>query len=131
MGPHERPAHTSQITAVFSELPMNQKQWEDFVKAEVVHVLDEDEIVDIVRASHEEEEDEEEGDDDADKEPIPGVTETRKALSALTRNLLGRGFVDNQNLLTKLERASSHVLTADLKQSTLCRFFRSINCFLQ
>ena len=48
MGPHERPAHTSQITAVPSELPMNQKQWEDFVKAdddlEVAHVLDQDEI---------------------------------------------------------------------------------------
>ena len=128
MGPHERPAHPSQITAVPSELPMNQKQWEDFVKAdddlEVAHVLDEDEIVDTVRARHEEEdEEEEEGDDDADKEPIPSVTETRKALSTLTRGLLGRGFVDNENLLTKLERASSHVLTADLKQSTLCRFF--------
>ena len=106
---------------------MNQKQWEDFVKAdddlEVAHVLDEDEIVDIVRARHEEEDEEEEGDNDADKEPIPSVTETRKALSVLTRGLLGRGFVDNENLLTKLERAFSHVLTADLKQSTLCRFF--------
>ena len=65
---------------------------EDFVKAdddlEVAHVLDEDEIVDIVRARHKEE-DEEEGDDDADKEPIPSVTETRKALSVLTRGLLG------------------------------------------
>ena len=127
MGPHERPAHTSQLTAVPSELPMKQKQWEDFVKADddlkVAHVLDADEIVDIVRARHEEEDEEEEGDDNADKEPIPSVTETRKALSVLTRGLLGRGFVDNENLLTKLERASSHVLTADLKQSTLYRFF--------
>ena len=91
---------------------------------EVAHVLDEDEIEDIVRARHEEkDQEEEEGDDDADKEPIPSVTETRKALSALTRGLLGRGFVGNENVLTKLERASSHVLTADSKQSTLCRFF--------
>ena len=127
MSPHERPAHTSQLTAVPSELPMKQKQWEDFVKADddlkVAHVLDADEIVDIVRARHEEEDEEEEGDDNADKEPNPSVTETRKALSVLTRGLLGRGFVDNENLLTKLERASSHVLTADLKQSTLYRFF--------
>ena len=126
MGPHERPAHTLQITAIPSELPMNQKQWKDFVKAdddlEVAHVLDEDEIMDIVRAHHEED-DEEEDDDDADKEPIPSVTETSKALSTLTRGLLGQGFIDDENLLTKLERASSHVLTADLKQSTLCRFF--------
>ena len=57
---------------------MNQKQWEDFVEddddLEVAHALDEDEIVNIVRARHEE--DEEEGDDDADKEPIPSVTKT-------------------------------------------------------
>ena len=88
MGPHERPVHTSHITAVPSELPINQKQWEDFVKAkddqEVAHVLDENEIVDIVRTRHEEEE---EGDDDADKEPTPSVTETSKALSVLTRGL--------------------------------------------
>ena len=65
--------------------------------------------MDIVRARHEEEdEEEEECDGDADKKPIPSVTETRKALSALTRGLLGRGFVGNKNLLTKLERASSH-----------------------
>ena len=69
MGPHERPAYTSQLTAVPSELPMNQKQWEDFVKAdddlEVAHVLDEDEIMDIVRFRHKEED--EEGDDDAER----------------------------------------------------------------
>ena len=30
MGPHERPAYTSKM--IFpSELPMNQKQWKDFV----------------------------------------------------------------------------------------------------
>ena len=128
MGPHERPANTSQITAVPFELPMNLKQWGNFVKAdddvEVAHVLDQDEIVDIVRARHEKEDEEEgDGDDDADKEPIPSVTETRKALSALTKGLLGRGFIGNENMLTKLEGAYSHVLTADLEQSTLCRFF--------
>ena len=32
MGSRERPAHTSQLTAVPSVLPMNQKQWEDFFK---------------------------------------------------------------------------------------------------
>ena len=50
MGPHERSAHTSQMT-IPSELPMNQKQWEDFIKAdddlEVAHVFDVDEIMDI------------------------------------------------------------------------------------
>ena len=30
MGPHERPAYTSQMI-VPSELPMNQKQWKDFI----------------------------------------------------------------------------------------------------
>ena len=58
MGPHEKPAYTSQMI-VPSELPINQKQWEDFITTdddlEVGHVLDEDEIVDIVQACHEEE----------------------------------------------------------------------------
>ena len=42
------------------ELPMNQKQWKDFMKTDddlqVAHVLDVDESVDIVRARHEDEE---------------------------------------------------------------------------
>ena len=81
MGPHERPLHTSQVT-VPSELPMNQERWEDFIKAddglEVAHVLDVDEIVDIVRARHKDEED----DDDEDEELIPTDTETRNALNS-------------------------------------------------
>ena len=51
MGPHGRPAYTFQMI-VPSELPMNQKQREDFITTdndlEVGHVLDEDKIVDIV-----------------------------------------------------------------------------------
>ena len=43
MGPHERPAYTSQMI-VPSELPMDQKQWEDFMTTdddvEVGHILD-------------------------------------------------------------------------------------------
>ena len=78
MGPHERSAYTSQMI-VPSQLPMNQKQWEDFITTdddlEVGHVLDEDEIVDVVRARHEEEEKNDK--EDLDKEPIPTVTETR------------------------------------------------------
>ena len=106
MGSRERLAHTSQMI-VPSELPMNQKQWEDFITTdddlEVGHVLDEDEIVDIVRARHEEEE---KGDEeDLDKKPIPTVTETRNPLNALKRGLLGRGFGDHDNLLAKLEKA--------------------------
>ena len=52
------------------------------------------------------------------------VTETRNALNALKRGLLGRGFADNDNLLAKLEKASSQVLTADLKQTIILRFFQ-------
>ena len=63
VGLHERPAHTSQMT-VPSELPMNQKQWEDFIKSdddlEVVHALKEDDIVEMVLASHEEKDGDEE-----------------------------------------------------------------------
>ena len=82
------------------------------------HVLDEDEIVDIVRARHEEKE------KDLDKEPIPTVTETRNVLNALKWGLLGRGFADHDNLLAKLEKASSEVVTADLKQTTILSFFQ-------
>ena len=107
---------------------MNQKQWEDFIKAdnglEVGHVLDEDEIVDIVRARHGNEEKDEE--DDGDEKPIPTVTETRNTLNALKRGLLGRSFADHNNLLAKLEKASSQVLTADLKQTTILRFFHTV-----
>ena len=43
MGPHERSAYTSQMI-VPSELPMDQKQWEDFMTTdddvEVGHILD-------------------------------------------------------------------------------------------
>ena len=52
------------------------------------------------------------------------VTETRSALNALKWGLLGRGFADHDNLLAKLEKASSQVLTADLKQTTILRFFQ-------
>ena len=129
MGPHERPAYTSQMI-VPSELPMDQKQWEHFITTdddlEVMHVLDENEIVDIVQAHHEEEKkdykkDEEE---DLDEEPIPTVTETRNALNALKRGLLGQGFAEHDNLLAKLENASHQVLTADLKHTTILRFFQ-------
>ena len=85
------------------------------------HVLDEDEIVDIMQARHEEKDDEEE---DFDKEPIPTVTETHNALNALKQGLLGQGFADYNNLLAKLEKASSEVLTADLKQTTKLHFFQ-------
>ena len=55
------------------------ERWENFIKAvddlEVGHVLDEDEIISIVRARHEDEEIDEEEDDD-DDEPISTVTET-------------------------------------------------------
>ena len=40
---------------------------------------------------------------------------------------LGRGFADHDNLLAKLEKASSQVLTADLKQMTMLLFFSKIN----
>ena len=106
---------------------MNQKQWEDFIKADndlaVEHVLDEDKIVDIVRARDGDEE------DDDDEKPIPTVTETRNALNALKRGLLGRGFADHDNPLAKLEKASSQVLTADLKQTTILRFFQNNTVF--
>ena len=63
------PSHASQITAAPFELSINQKQWEHFVKDDdhlkLAHVLDEDKIMDIVRACHEE--DKEEVDDDADE----------------------------------------------------------------
>ena len=51
------------------------------------------------------------------------VTENRNALNDLKQGLLGRGFTDYDNLLAKLEKASSQVLTADLKQTTILRFF--------
>ena len=35
------------------------------------------------------------------------VTETRNALNALKQGLLGQGFADHDNLLAKLEKASS------------------------
>ena len=83
------------------------------------HVLNEDETVDIVQARHEEEKvDEEEGEEDLDDKPIP-FTETHNALNAHKQGPLGRGFVDNGNLLAKLEKASSQVLTADSKQTTI------------
>ena len=86
VGPHERPAHTSQMT-VPSELPMNQKQWKDFIKSdddlEVVHALEEDDIMEMVLARHKEKDEEE------DKGPISSVTETRNALHTLKRGLLG------------------------------------------
>ena len=51
MGPRERPAYTSQMI-IPSELPMNQKQLEDFITTdddlEVGHVLDQDKIIDIL-----------------------------------------------------------------------------------
>ena len=90
---------------------------------EVGHVLDEDDIGDIVRARHEDEEKVEE-EDDEDEEPIPTVAETRNALNAFKRSLLGRGFAGHDNLLAKLEKASSQVLAADLKQTTILRFFQ-------
>ena len=52
------------------------------------------------------------------------VTETHNALNALKQGLLGRGFADHDNLLAKLEKASSQVLTADLKQTTILHFFQ-------
>ena len=55
------------------------------------------------------------------------VTETRNAFNALKLGLLGRGFADHDNLLAKLEKAFSQVLTADLKQTTILRFFRRTN----
>ena len=124
MGPHEKPAYTSHMI-VPSELPINQKQWEDFVTTdddlEVGHVFDEDEIVDIVRARHEEGKDDKK---DENEKSIPTFAETRNALNALKRGLLGRGFADHDNLLAKLEKASSQVLTGDLKQTTLLCFFQ-------
>ena len=82
--------------------------------------------MDIVRACHKDEEDD---DDDEDEEPIPTVTETRNALNSLKRGLLERGFVDHNNQLTKLEKASSQILTAELKQTTIFRFFGRSNFF--
>ena len=55
------------------------------------------------------------------------VTETGNALNALKQDLLGRGFADHDNLLAKLEKASSQVLTADLKQMTILHFFCRTN----
>ena len=114
MCPRERPAHTSQMI-VPSELPMIQKQWKDFMKTDddlqVVHVLDVDESVDIVRARHE---DKEENDDDEDEVTI---TETRNALNSPKRGLMGRGFIDHDNLLTKLEKASSQILIGILLET--------------
>ena len=55
------------------------------------------------------------------------LTETGNALNALKRGLLGRGFADHGNLLSKLEKASSQVLTADLKQRLYYVFFRRTN----
>ena len=52
------------------------------------------------------------------------VIKTRNALNALKWGLLGRGFAGHDNLLAKLEKASSQVLTADLKQTTILRFFQ-------
>ena len=48
---------------------------------------------------------------------------TLNALNALKRGLLGRDFVDHVNLLAKLKKVSSQVLTADLKQMTILRLF--------
>ena len=55
------------------------------------------------------------------------VTETGNALNALKWDLLGRGFADHDNLLAKLEKASSQVLTADLKQRLYYVFFHRTN----
>ena len=55
------------------------------------------------------------------------VTETGNAFNALKRSLLGRGFADHGNLLAKLEKASSQVLTADLKQRLYYVFFCRTN----
>ena len=52
------------------------------------------------------------------------VTETSNTLNDLKRGLLVQGFADHDNLLGKLEKASSQVLTADLKQATILRFFQ-------
>ena len=63
---------------------MNQKQWEDFIKSdddlEVVHALEEDDIMEMVLARHEEKDEDEELED---KGPIPSVTETCNALNTL------------------------------------------------
>ena len=55
------------------------------------------------------------------------VTETGNALNALKRGLLVRGFADHDNLLAKLEKASSQILTADLEQRLYYVFFRRTN----
>ena len=62
----------------------------------------------------------------ADEEPIPTVAETGNTLNAVKRGLLGGDFADHDNLLAKLEKASSQVLTADLKRTTILRFFQQI-----
>ena len=41
------------------------------------------------------------------------LLETCNAINALKQGLLGRGFADHDNLLAKLEKASSQVLTAE------------------
>ena len=95
---------------------MNQKQREYFLTTDddlkMGHVLDEDKIVDFVRTGHEEQEkdDEEDEKEDLDEKPVLTVTETRNSLNALQWGLLGRGFADHDNLLAKLEKASSQVL---------------------
>ena len=54
------------------------------------------------------------------------ITATGNALT-LKQGLLGRGFADHDNMLAKLEKASSQVLTADLKQRLYYVFFRRTN----
>ena len=47
------------------------------------------------------------------------ITCSNMIKNALKWGLLGRGFADHDNLLAKFEKASSQVLTADLKQTTI------------
>ena len=46
-------------------------------------------------------------------------------MNALKRGLLGRGFADHDNLFAKLEKASSQILTVDMKQTNILRLFFS------
>ena len=53
-------------------------------------------------------------DDDEDEVT---VTETRNALNSPKRGLMERGFIDHDNLLTKLEKASSQILIGILLET--------------
>ena len=116
-----------------SELPMNQKQSEDFIKAdddlEVALVLDVDEIVDIVRARHEDEE-EEEDDDDEDEGPIPTV----KGLQCFEFSQTGSAgtrFHRPWQSVDEVGKSFGQILAADLKQKIPYFVFSAEMIFLQ